>query len=115
MLVCETPRRANTRRAASTIFCRVLSESSLERRIRSFRLDTVLIVYIIVIPRDPLAHSMKNLLVPALLAAFVAGCNSSAKAPPAAPAAVPAKVVEVQPRSVPIVVEGVGQAEGSKE
>jgi membrane fusion protein (multidrug efflux system) len=68
-----------------------------------------------VIPRDPLAHSMKNLLVPALLAAFVAGCNSSAKAPPAAPAAVPAKVVEVQPRSVPIVVEGVGQAEGSKE
>jgi len=58
---------------------------------------------------------MKNALVPILLAAFVAGCNSSAKAPPAAPAAVPAKVIEVQPRSVPIVVEGVGQVEGSKE
>src|SRR5450432_320363 len=49
----------------------------------------------------------------ALLA--LAGCNSKGAAPGAAPAPVPAKVIEVQPRSVPIVVEGVGQVEGSKE
>jgi membrane fusion protein, multidrug efflux system len=49
----------------------------------------------------------------ALLA--LAGCNSKGAAPAAAPAPVPAKVIEVQPRSVPIVVEGVGQVEGSKE
>jgi len=58
---------------------------------------------------------MKNLVLPVLLAAFIAGCNSKANTPPPAPAAVPAKVVEVQPRTVPIVVEGVGQVEGSKE
>ena len=47
--------------------------------------------------------------------AALAGCNSKGAAPAAAPAAVPARVLEVQPRSVPIVVEGVGQVEGSKE
>ena len=66
--------------------------------------------------RIPLAFSpMKNLLLPVILAAFAAGCSSNANTPPPAPAAVPAKVVEVQPRTVPIVVEGVGQVEGSKE
>jgi membrane fusion protein (multidrug efflux system) len=58
---------------------------------------------------------MKNIVLPAVLAAFIAGCNSKADTPPAAPPAVPAKVTEVQPRTVPIVVEGVGQVEGSKE
>ena len=58
---------------------------------------------------------MKSILLPVVLAAFVAGCSSKASTTPAAPAAVPAKVVEVQPRTVPIVVEGVGQVEGSKE
>lgn len=47
--------------------------------------------------------------------AALAGCNTKGVAPAAAPAAVPARVLEVQPRSVPIVVEGVGQVEGSKE
>ncbi len=54
-------------------------------------------------------------LVVAISLAALAGCNSRSTAPAAAPAAVPAKVIEVQPRSVPIVVEGVGQVEGSKE
>jgi membrane fusion protein (multidrug efflux system) len=67
-----------------------------------------MIVYIIFPMKKPLAPI-------ALLALFISGCNSSAKAPSAAPAAVPARVVEVQPRSVPIVVDGVGQVEGSKE
>ena len=58
---------------------------------------------------------MKKLLAVAFLAAFLAGCNSRGAAPAAAPAAVPARVVEMAPRSVPIVVEGVGQVEGSKE
>jgi membrane fusion protein, multidrug efflux system len=58
---------------------------------------------------------MKNLLPLVLAAAFLAGCNSRGAAPAAAPAPVPAKVIEVAPRSVPIVVEGVGQIEGSKE
>ena len=47
--------------------------------------------------------------------AALAGCNTKGTAPAAAPAAVPARVLEVQPRSVPIVVEGVGQVEGSRE
>src|SRR6478609_11878720 len=117
MLVWETPRRAKTRRAASTMRCRVLRESSLERRMTvrgPGHLDTVVIVYIMIPPRIPLGVSpMKNLVLPVLLAAFIAGCNSKANTPPPAPAAVPAKVVEVQPRTVPIVVEGVGQVEGS--
>ncbi len=54
-------------------------------------------------------------LVFAVSLAALAGCNPKGAAPAAAPAAVPAKVIEVQPRSVPIVVEGVGQVEGSKE
>jgi membrane fusion protein (multidrug efflux system) len=58
---------------------------------------------------------MKTLLAAALLAAFLAGCNPRGAAAPAAPAPVPAKVIEVSPRSVPIVIEGVGQVEGSKE
>jgi len=58
---------------------------------------------------------MKNLLALALIVPLIAGCGSKAAAPAAAPAPVPARVVEVQPRSVPIVVEGVGSVEGSKE
>lgn len=58
---------------------------------------------------------MRILLSLALAASVLAGCNSRGAAPPAAPAAVPARVVEMTPRSVPIVVEGVGQVEGSKE
>jgi membrane fusion protein (multidrug efflux system) len=49
------------------------------------------------------------------LALAACGSSRSATAPAAAAAATPAKVIEAQPRSVPIVVEGVGQVEGSKE
>ncbi len=53
--------------------------------------------------------------IPAV-ALLASGCNSRGAAPSAASQApVAAKVIEVQPRSVPIVVEGVGQVEGSKE
>ncbi len=53
--------------------------------------------------------------IPAV-ALLASGCNSRGAAPAAASQApVAAKVIEVQPRSVPIVVEGVGQVEGSKE
>lgn len=59
---------------------------------------------------------MKKLLALALIVPLVAGCGSRSAAPAAAaPAAVPARVLEVQPRSVPIVVEGVGSVEGSRE
>ena len=59
---------------------------------------------------------MKKLLAFAFLAVFAAGCNSRGATPATAPsAAVPARVVDMAPRSVPIVVEGVGQVEGSKE
>jgi membrane fusion protein (multidrug efflux system) len=47
--------------------------------------------------------------------AALGGCSSKGAASAAAPAAISAKVIEVQPKSVPIVVEGVGQVEGSKE
>ena len=64
----------------------------------------------------PAAGALRPLVVAlAVSLASLAGCNSKGAAPPAAPAAVPAKILEVQPRSVPIVVEGVGQVEGSKE
>jgi membrane fusion protein (multidrug efflux system) len=58
---------------------------------------------------------MKNLLAILLAAIAIAGCNSRGAAPAAAPGPVPARVIEVAPRSVPIVIEGVGQVEGSKE
>ena len=75
-----------------------------------------MIVYIIRVPRDfPVFRPMKNLLFLALAAALLAGCNSRGAAPAAAPAPVPAKVIEVAPRTVPIVIEGVGQVEGSRE
>jgi membrane fusion protein (multidrug efflux system) len=54
-------------------------------------------------------------LAAALLVTALAGCKAGGSAPPPAPAAIPAKVLEVAPKSVPIVVEGVGQVEGSKE
>src|SRR5947207_2300846 len=60
-------------------------------------------------------------VLPALaLAAVLAGCDrgdSSARAATAqqGPPPVPAKVREVKPQSVPIVIEVVGQVQGSKE
>ena len=64
----------------------------------------------------PAAGALRPLVFAlAVSLATLAGCNSKGAAPPAAPAAVPAKILEVQPRSIPIVVEGVGQVEGSKE
>ncbi|HEX7403790.1 MAG TPA: biotin/lipoyl-binding protein, partial [Usitatibacter sp.] len=64
----------------------------------------------------PAAGALRPLVVALTVSlAALAGCNSKGAAPTAAPVAVPAKVLEVQPRSVPIVVEGVGQVEGSKE
>ncbi len=55
------------------------------------------------------------LAVPVALAMAVAACGAGTAPAPAPPAAVPARVTQVQPRSVPIVVQGVGQVEGSKE
>jgi membrane fusion protein (multidrug efflux system) len=52
---------------------------------------------------------------PLALALAVSACGPSAPSAAAAPAAVPARVVEVQPQSVPIVVAAVGQVEGSRE
>src|SRR5262249_18235238 len=61
-----------------------------------------------------------SLLLAVLVAATLAGCDrgdSAARAAtaPQAPPAVPAKVREMKPENVPIVVEAVGQAQGSKE
>jgi membrane fusion protein, multidrug efflux system len=47
-------------------------------------------------------------------AALLAACGN-APAPAAAPASVPARVLAVEPTRVPIVLEGVGQVEGSRE
>jgi membrane fusion protein (multidrug efflux system) len=51
----------------------------------------------------------------AVLALSLAACGSAAPPAAATNAAVPARVVEVQPQSVPIVLQGVGQVEGSRE
>ncbi|HZR70205.1 MAG TPA: efflux RND transporter periplasmic adaptor subunit [Burkholderiales bacterium] len=60
-----------------------------------------------------------SLLLSALVAASLAGCGreDSARAATAqqGPPPVPAKVREVKPQPVPIVLEAVGQAQGSKE
>ncbi|MGZ5662608.1 MAG: efflux RND transporter periplasmic adaptor subunit [Usitatibacter sp.] len=64
--------------------------------------------------KPSLAAGIAPALAAAVALAALAACSKQA-APGAAPAAVPARVIEVQPRSVPIVVEGVGQVEGSKE
>lgn len=65
----------------------------------------------------PCARAARSLVAVAiaLCVLCLGGCGSSAAPPPPAPAALAAKVLEVQPRSVPIVIEGVGQVEGSKE
>ncbi len=47
-------------------------------------------------------------------AVLLAACGGENKGP-AAPAALTAKVIEVAPRSAPILIEAVGQIEGSKE
>ncbi|MGZ5603436.1 MAG: efflux RND transporter periplasmic adaptor subunit [Usitatibacter sp.] len=64
--------------------------------------------------KPSLAAGIAPALAAAVALAALAACSKQA-APGSAPAAVPARVIEVQPRSVPIVVEGVGQVEGSKE
>src|SRR5690242_21136974 len=61
-----------------------------------------------------------SLLLSLLVAIILAGCDRGDTAARAAtaqqgPPPVPAKVREVQPQSVPIVVEAVGQVQGSKE
>ncbi|MGZ5047294.1 MAG: efflux RND transporter periplasmic adaptor subunit [Usitatibacter sp.] len=64
--------------------------------------------------KPSLAAGIAPALAAAVALAALAACSKQA-APGADPAAGPARVIEVQPRSVPIVVEGVGQVEGSKE
>jgi len=61
----------------------------------------------------------RSALLCAALALSLAGCgegrSAAVGAPNAASAALPATVIEVAPRRVPIEVEAVGQVEGSKE
>jgi len=45
----------------------------------------------------------------------VAGCNSGSQNAPKPPAAVAAAIVEVAPQRVPVLIEAVGQVEGSKQ
>ncbi len=53
--------------------------------------------------------------LPIFAAAMLLGACGHKDAGPGAAAAIPAKVIEVAPHSVPILVEAVGQVEGSKE
>ncbi|MGC2518405.1 MAG: efflux RND transporter periplasmic adaptor subunit [Burkholderiales bacterium] len=58
------------------------------------------------------------LLLAALLATFLAACGQGgpgSAAPNSAPMAVPARVMQVAPQRVPIVLEAVGQVQGAKE
>ena len=56
---------------------------------------------------------MRYLLAAAALA--VAGCNSGSQNAPKPPAAVAATIVDVAPKRVPVIVEAVGQLEGSRQ
>ena len=63
---------------------------------------------------------LRSTLLCASLAVLVSGCSqgrseSAHAATPAAAAALPATVLRVEPQRVPIVVDAVGQVEGSKE
>jgi len=65
-----------------------------------------------------LPYRSASVLVGLLFAILLAGCekggaNTPAGAPPAA--GIPAKVLEVAPQRVPVVLEAVGQVQGSKE
>jgi membrane fusion protein (multidrug efflux system) len=51
----------------------------------------------------------------AIVLLALSGCGAREAQVPGAGAAIPAKVIAVEPRSVPIVIGGVGQVEGSKE
>ena len=57
---------------------------------------------------------MRSMLVAAAFLA-VAGCNSGSQNAPKPPAAVAAAIVEVAPQRVPVLIEAVGQVEGSKQ
>ena len=68
--------------------------------------------------RFGLPHRSVPLLVGLLAAVCLAGCEQGGANTPAtgqAAAGVPAKVLEVAPQRVPIVLEAVGQVQGSKE
>ena len=56
-----------------------------------------------------------SLVLLALLAACGQGTPSPDKGPAQAPQAVPARVIEAVPQRVPIVLQAVGQVQGSKE
>ncbi len=64
-------------------------------------------------------HSGRLALSGLALALLLSGCGQdktgAAQAAPAAAPALPATVLQVEPKRVPIVVEAVGQVEGSKE
>ena len=65
-----------------------------------------------------LLYRSSSVIVGLLVAILLAGCElGGAHTPAAAPAAagIPAKVLEVAPQRVPIVLEAVGQVQGSKE
>jgi membrane fusion protein (multidrug efflux system) len=71
------------------------------------------------VPISPIFRSLTTALVVSLAAALSA-CDrgdaaTRAAGAPQGPPAVPAKVREVKPQNVPIVVEAVGQVQGSKE
>src|SRR5260221_14009606 len=82
------------------------------------------------IPRMAFAHSRPaclggSSLVPSLAAlagllaaALIAGCEQGGANPPAsnpAAAGIPARVLQVAPQRVPIVLQAVGQVQGSKD
>ncbi len=65
-----------------------------------------------------LLYRSPSVLIGLLVAILLAGCEQGGANTPAAAqaaAAVPAKVLEVAPQRVPIVLEAVGQVQGSKE
>src|SRR5215475_9371384 len=65
----------------------------------------------------PITTSTAAFALAVLLASALAGCDrgDAATRPSQAPAAVTAKVREASPQNVPIVLEAVGQVQGSKE
>jgi membrane fusion protein, multidrug efflux system len=68
---------------------------------------------IVLNPRN--AASLIVFAVTASLTLLLAACGSGGAPQTQAAAALPAKVIEAAPQSVPIVIEAVGQVEGSKE
>src|SRR6476646_6462732 len=112
------PWRSKHPRAASTIAARVLAASSFVLRIKVYwsYIRSGTYVYYTLPPYRRIPMSRKTAFaIASLLLVSACGKKDGASAQGAAPPPMPVTVVKVAQQKVPVTIEAVGQAEGSRE